>query len=483
MKPTNACQLITYPDSLGGDLKSLRDILQRHFSGLFTGLHVLPFYPSSGDRGFAPLTYEEVDPVFGDWSDIEALAGEYELMADMMFNHISRRSTYFQDFLQRKDDSPWAELFIRYKDFWPGGEPTDEQLAKIYTRKPRPPYLETEFADGTVEKVWCTFDYEQIDLDLTSSVTRDLVSRFLRTLCERGARMIRLDAFAYATKQPDTNCFFIEPEVWELLDFARRTVEPYGSVLLPEVHEHYTMQQKIAEHGYYVYDFALPMLMLQALYDGSSRNLKHWLSVCPRHQFTTLDTHDGIGVVDVHDLLSDEELERTKENVYNKGANVKRIYNTAKYQNLDVYQINCTYYSALGEDDEAYLLARAVQFFTPGIPQVYYVGALAGRNDIELVEQTKQGRNINRHNYTLEEIREEVRRPVVQRLFELMRFRNSCGAFDGELELRESDDEHLELCWRGGGETAVLKADLSNRSFVIEHTGGEAGEETRVLRF
>jgi sucrose phosphorylase len=258
-------------------------------------------------------------------------------------------------------------------------------------------------------------------------------------------------------------------------------VEPYGAVLLPEVHEHYTMQQRIAEHGYYVYDFALPMLLLQAVYDGTARNLKHWLSVCPRHQFTTLDTHDGIGVVDVRDLMSDEELERTQENVYNRGANVKRIYNTAKYQNLDVYQINCTYYSALGEDDEAYLLARAVQFFTPGIPQIYYVGALAGRNDIELVEKTKLGRNINRHDYGLEEIRKEVQRPVVQRLFELIRFRNDCAAFDGEYELLPCDDNRLEIRWSGGGEEATLRADLAERSFVIEHS--RAGEETKELRF
>jgi sucrose phosphorylase len=260
-------------------------------------------------------------------------------------------------------------------------------------------------------------------------------------------------------------------------------VEPYGAVLLPEVHEHYTMQQRIAERGYYVYDFALPMLLLQALYDGNSANLKYWLSVCPRAQFTTLDTHDGIGVVDVRDLMSDEELERTQENVYRRGANVKRIYNTAKYQNLDVYQINCTYYSALGEDDEAYLLARAVQFFTPGIPQIYYVGALAGRNDIELVEQTKQGRNINRHSYTLEEIREEVRRPVVQRLFELIRFRNSCRAFDGEFELLPSGDDEIAIRWKGGDETAVLRADFAEKRFVIEHSGGESGEEGRTLRF
>jgi sucrose phosphorylase len=227
------------------------------------------------------------------------------------------------------------------------------------------------------------------------------------------------------------------------------------------------MQKRIAEHGYPVYDFALPMLVLQALYDGDARNLKRWFSICPRNQFTTLDTHDGIGVVDVQGLMSEEEMERTKENVYSKGANVKRIYNTAKYQNLDVYQINCTYYSALGEDDEAYLLARALQFFTPGIPQVYYVGALVGKNDIELVEKTQMGRNINRHNYSLEEIAAEVKRPVVKRLFELMKFRNECRAFDGSYELLPSADHIVHIRWHKGAHSTELYADVASTEFEI----------------
>jgi len=166
-------------------------------------------------------------------------------------------------------------------------------------------------------------------------------------------------------------------------------------------------------------------------------------------------------------LMSEEEMERTKENVYSKGANVKRIYNTAKYQNLDVYQINCTYYSALGEDDEAYLLARALQFFTPGIPQVYYVGALAGENDIELVEKTQMGRNINRHNYSLEEIAAEVQRPVVKRLFELMKFRNECLAFEGSYELLPSPDHIVDIRWHKGSHSTELYADLAATHFEI----------------
>lgn len=156
------------------------------------------------------------------------------------------------------------------------------------------------------------------------------------------------------------------------------------------------------------------MLVLHALYSGKAEKLLHWLEICPRNQFTTLDTHDGIGVVDVKDLLTQEEVDFAVEALYEKGANLKRIYSSEAYNNLDIYQINCTYYSALGNNDAAYLLARAIQCFTPGIPQIYYVGLLAGENDLELLENSKEGRNINRHYYSLDEINQEIERPVVK---------------------------------------------------------------------
>jgi sucrose phosphorylase len=238
------------------------------------------------------------------------------------------------------------------------------------------------------------------------------------------------------------------------------------------------MQQKIADKDFYVYDFALPMLLINALYYGNSSYIKNWLTICPRKQFTTLDTHDGIGVVDVRDLLPDEEIDRTKEDIFKFGANVKKIYNTAAYNNLDIYQINCTYYSALGDDDMAYLIARAVQFFAPGIPQVYYVGMLAGRNDLKLLEETKVGRNINRHYYGVNEIADEVQRPVVQKLLKLMEFRNSHKAFDGEFILNESDDSEISITRRNGDEVANLFVNLKEKSFEIKYT--ENGEEVEL---
>ncbi len=461
--------LITYPDSMGKNLSELNTALQRYFSGAIAGVHLLPFFPSSADRGFCPLRYDAVDPAFGSWADVEALSAAYDTMFDFMINHISCQSEYYQDFLRRKDASAYRDMFIRYHTFWPGGAPNEKQLEAIYKRKPRAPYVTARFADGTEEKVWCTFGDEQIDLNITSDVTRAFIRDTLRHMCEAGAAFIRLDAFAYAAKKVGGSCFFEEPEIWEMLDFARQITAPYGVEILPEMHEHFSIQLKLAERGYWVYDFALPMLLLHSLYTGETAALLHWLNICPRKQFTTLDTHDGIGVVDVRGLLTDEQIEHTRETLFSRGANVKRVYSTEAYHNLDIYQINCTYYSALGDDDDAYLTARAIQIFAPGVPQIYYVGLLAGKNDIELLERTKNGRDINRHSYTLEEIAREVEHPVVKRLLALLRFRSSCPAFSGTFEA-EADGSILTIRRAGGGSEAMLIADMAQHTFSIRYS-------------
>ena len=469
-KIENKVMLITYSDSMGNNLRDLKYVLDRYFSKAIGGIHILPFFPSSGDRGFAPMDYHKVDSNFGDWNDVEKLAENYYLMFDYMINHISAKSEYYKDFLKNKDASAYKDLFIRYKDFWANGEPTQEEVDVIYKRKPKAPYADANFADGTTEKVWCTFDEEQIDINCKSETAKKFIRDNLTCLCKHGAALIRLDAFAYATKKAGTSCFFIEPDVWKLLNECDDILKPYQVELLPEIHEHYTMQKKIEEKDYYVYDFALPMLLINALYYGNTQYLKHWLEICPRKQFTTLDTHDGIGIVDVKDLLPGEEIERTKEDIFKYGANVKKIYNTAAYNNLDIYQVNCSYYSALGDDDDAYLLARAAQFFAPGIPQVYYVGLLAGKNDLKLLEETKVGRNINRHYYTLDEIEQTVKRPVVKILLGLMEFRNSHPAFSGDFELIKTDNKQLHIRRTYREHTAELIADFKAKKFEIRAT-------------
>ena len=471
MELNNKIMLITYADSLGGNLKELDTVLHTYLENEVGGVHILPFFPSSADRGFAPLCYDQVDAEFGTFEDIKRISKDYYLMFDFMVNHISRNSDYFKDFEEKKELSDYKGMFIRYKEFWDQGEPTKEEVDLIYKRKPRAPYTEVAFKNGDVEKVWCTFCEEQIDLDVRTETTKKFIHKSLTDMCENGASVIRLDAFAYAIKKKNTNCFFVEPDIWELLHDIQDVVSSKGVDILPEIHEHYTIQMKIAKQGFWIYDFALPVLVLNALYTGNGVYLKRWLEMSPKKQFTTLDTHDGIGIVDARDLMPDEAIEETKEKMFTKGANVKKIYNTAAYNNLDIYQVNTTYYSALGDRDDAYLLARAIQFFAPGIPQVYYVGLLAGSNDIELMEKTKNGRDINRHYYSLEEIAKETERPVVKRLFELMRFRNTHPAFalEGNIEIKLKKDYELTIIRTWGTYYAALTADLKSFEFDISH--------------
>ena len=464
--------LITYADSLGNNLNDLSEILDKYFEGAIRGVHVLPIFPSTGDRGFSPTRYDEMDPKFGTWKDFEELGEKYYLMLDFMINHISKHSEYYKDFQKNGENSKYKDLFLDWNKFWPEGRPTKADIDQIYKRKDKAPYQEITFADGRKSKLWNTFGDEQIDLDVRTKATQEFIKNSVRTLAKHKASLIRLDAFAYAIKKLNTNDFFVEPEIWKLLDQVKDDLKGTDAKILPEIHEHYTMPMKVAKHGYYIYDFALPMVLLYSLYSGKSDRLASWLKKCPMKQFTTLDTHDGIGVVDAKDVLTDDELEYTTNELYKVGANVSRKYSSAEYHNLDIYQINTTYYSALGNDDKKYFLARLLQVFAPGIPQIYYVGLLAGKNDLKLLEETKEGRNINRHYYSKEEIVKEVKRPVVQSLIKLLRFRNEEAAFDlyGSIDV-ETPSENVIVIRRSNKDqsrTAEAKVNLKDLSYNVK---------------
>lgn len=478
-KLQNKIMLITYSDCMGHDLKDLLSVLENRLEGAVYGVHLLPFFPSSGDRGFAPVTYRQVDAAFGTWEDVQNLSKRYYLMYDYMINHLSRESDIYKDFLAKKDASEYHDFFLRYKDFWANGEPTDEELDKLYKRQAQP-WVVAKFADGSEEKVWATFSDQQIDINCQGSTkAKEYLRQNLEFLSRHGASLIRLDAFAYASKRAGTSCFFIEPEVWDMLGECRSLLAPLGVEILPEIHEHYFIQKKLEEKGYYTYDFQLPMLLLNALYFHKTSYLKNWLKICPRKQFTTLDTHDGIGVVDVRYLMPDDEVLATKKRVFEQNPGITEVYvqsdREVNFQKFDTYQINCTYFSALGEDENKYLLARAVQFFTPGIPQVYYVGLFAGKNDFDLYHQTRAPRDVNRHYYALPEIDEEFDRPVVQRMNRLMRLRNSHPAFQGSFIQLACGETSLHLRWENGPDFADLQADFASARWqLLYSSNGES---------
>ncbi len=477
MTVKNQVQLITYPDSLGGDLKGLRWVLDTHLAGIFKGgVHILPPFPSSGDRGFAPLTYLEIDPAFGDWEDVKAIGESHDVLVDLMVNHISRRSPFFQDFLKKGRESDYADLFVTLDKLWPDGNPVQTDIDRMFLRREKPYSVFAVGSDAGKETVWTTFGKtdpsEQIDLDIHSEKTRRLFEEFFRNFQRNNVKIVRLDAVGYVIKKPGTSCFFVEPDIYEFLDWIAELARSHEIELLPEVHSHYSIQYKLAERGFWIYDFIMPYRILEAMLIRDGSELLRYLQTRPRNQFTMLDCHDGIPVKPDLDDLVDAAAVRNIVNVcVERGANLSRIVSDKHKgeDGFDVHQIRCSYYSALNGDDNAYLTARAIQFFAPGIPQVYYAGLLAAENDEEGVRRTGEGREINRPNFTTEEIERALEKDAVKRLLRLIRFRNEYEAFQGEFEILDAPDSELRLQWRKGELSCVLTVDLNDCQSVIRY--------------
>ncbi|MEO8313726.1 MAG: sucrose phosphorylase [Pseudomonadota bacterium] len=479
----NAVQLICYADRLGGTLPGLRELLAGPLSGLFGGVHVLPFFhPIDGaDAGFDPIDHTEVDPRLGSWKDVRGLAGEVELMADVIVNHVSSRSPQFVDYSARGSSSACDGMFLTLDSVFPGGA-SEQELLAIYRPRPGLPFTPMTLADGSQRILWTTFTAEQIDLDVRHPEAVRYLDSILSKLAQNGVRMIRLDAVGYAVKRAGHSCFMMPETFGFIREFSARA-SVLGLEVLVEIHSHYEKQIEIARQVGWVYDFALPPLLLHAFFNGTARYLKHWIAVRPHNALTVLDTHDGIGVIDIGadtqdpvrypGLVPEADIDNLVETIHRNSHGASQLATGAAASNLDLYQVNCTFHDALGRDDRRYLLCRAIQFFLPGIPQVYYVGLLAGHNDMELLGRTHVGRDINRRYYTPGEIGEALQRPVVQDLMELIRLRNTHPAFAGDFQVLESAEQVLELQWTSGAAAARLRVDLRSGEHELECTGGD----------
>ncbi|MGM0524333.1 MAG: alpha-amylase family glycosyl hydrolase, partial [Bacillota bacterium] len=287
----NNVQLITYPDSLGGNLKALDQLLDKHFSDIFTGgVHILPPFPSSGDRGFAPLNYLEIDPAFGDWGDIKKIGDKRDVLLDLMVNHISKQSPYFQDFLKNGRNSKYVDYFLTLDKIWPDGEPKQADIDKMFLRR-KVPYSTFEIEKtGETERVWTTFGKtdpsEQIDLDVHSEKVKALFTEFFENFKKNNVSIVRLDAVGYIIKKLGTSCFFVEPDIYQFLDWIKDLADSLDITLLPEVHAHYSIQYKLSEHGFWIYDFILPYRILEAMINQKSDALTTYLKDRPANQFT-----------------------------------------------------------------------------------------------------------------------------------------------------------------------------------------------------
>ncbi len=488
----NQVQLITYVDRLAGTLPQLQALLRERFAGLFATVHLLPFFsPIDGtDAGFDPIDHTSVDPRLGNWADVKSLTAEVDVMADVIVNHISSRSEQFLDFLALGEQSAHRHLFLTFDRVFPAGA-TERDLLAIYRPRAGLPLTPMTFQDGRRRILWTTFTPEQIDIDVTHPDGINYLTGILHTLRDNGVRVIRLDAVGYAIKKAGASSFML-PETFEFIRRFSARARELGLEVLVEIHSYYRRQIEIAQQVDWVYDFALPPLVLHALLFKTASHLRQWLRIRPTNCLTVLDTHDGIGIIDVGadpadphahpGLVPPDELTSLVERIHSNSRDQSRLATGAAASNLDLYQVNCTFYDALGRSDTLYLIARAVQFFIPGIPQVYYVGLLAGANDMELLARTGVGRDINRHYYTQREIDAALTRPVVAQLFSLIRLRNTHPAFNGEFRILDTGTHTLGLEWRAGAQFVRLDADLAAAACYIEYSGTSPGE-TLSIRF
>lgn len=483
----NKVQLITYINRFGSNnLKELTSLFQNELKDVFGGVHLLPFfYPIDGeDAGFDPIDHQLVDPRLGDWSDVEKLSREADVMADLIVNHVSAKSSMFKDYLEKGEKSAFASLFLDYAKVFPDGA-TEDELLGIYRPRPGFPFTTFSFKNGTAKLIWTTFTANQIDIDVNCELGKNYLNDILHVFKNSGVSMIRLDAAGYAIKERGTSCF-MTPKTFEFIDQLTQKARSLNITVLVEIHSFYQTQIEIAKKVDYVYDFALPVLVMDTLFNRDASNLKKWLEISPRNAFTVLDTHDGIGVVDVASedgkpgLIEDSRLDAIVNKIHKNSGGESLKATGAAASNLDLYQVNCTYYDALGGDDKTYLMARALQFFAPGIPQVYYTGFLAGKNDMKLLAKTRVGRDINRHYYSKNELIDDLQKPVVTKLIELIRFRNNHPAFNGEFNLKTINESDIEITWQKGDDWARLTTDLSNTDIKINFSPVDGKESISI---
>ena len=497
--------LNAYPDSLGGTLGDAVDFLKnQQAKGAFSSFYILPsMFHTDLDRGFSVIDYG-INGEIAQKEDLEALQQMHvDLKLDFILNHLSVQSPQFQDLLEKGEASEYRDFFIDWNKFWAGcGDlneegvlvPRQEYIKDMFFRKPGLPVLVVEFADGSKKPYWNTF-YQQVDVDengkkhylgqmdlnIKSPLVLDFYKQTLAALAGYGAKIVRLDAFAYAPKEVGSKNFLNDPGTWEFLQQITDMAKPYGVALLPEIHASYEegAYRTIAEKGYMVYDFFLPGLVLDAFEQQSGEKLASWANEILEKNMRTvnmLGCHDGIPLLDLKGLLSEERIQGLIDTLVKRGGFVKDLHGAKNVY----YQVNATYYSALGEDDRRMLLARAIQLFMPGKPQVWYLDLFAGKNDYAAMERAGAGghKEINRTNLSKEDMAAGLEKPVVQKQLELLKMRATYPVFGPDAQITVTwAGSKLSFTWENAGQKALLDADFSNDAFTISITDAVSGSE------
>ncbi|MBE5914608.1 MAG: glycosidase [Pseudobutyrivibrio ruminis] len=312
----------------------------------------------------------------------------------------------------------------------------------------------------------------QMDLNIKSPLVWEFYENTLKTLSSYGAKIVRLDAFAYAPKEPGEKNFLNDPGTWDLLQKVRELADKNGVTLLPEIHASYgeKIYELVAGKGYMTYDFFLPGLLIYAIENHNPEVLINWAKELVEKDIRVvnmLGCHDGIPLLDLKGLLPEDEIQKMIDVLVSRGGFVKDLHGAKNMY----YQVNATYYSALGEDDKKMLFARAIQMFMPGKPQVWYLDLFAGKNDHEAVARAGAGghKEINRTNLTMEQIEEGLKKDVVKKQIELLQLRKSHPAFgfDSKLSIN-TNGSVVSFTWTKDNDTITLEADFESLEYQIK---------------
>ena len=403
--------LITYGDLLKSEgvcpLKALADFCDSALMGAINTIHILPFFPSSSDRGFSVIDFESVDPNLGTWEDIEELEGRYQLMFDGVINHISSESVWFREFLNGHP---------RFRDFFTAYDSPDElspqDRALIF--RPRTSDILTEFLSIDGPKfVWTTFSRDQIDLNYKNPDVLLHIFDVLLKYIRKGADILRLDAVTYLWEEAGTRSIHME-QTHQIVKLFRDVLDAVGpwTALITETNVPHEENISYFGNGHdeaqMVYNFALPPLVLHTFYTGDVTALSGWARTLKTPSDTTtffnfLDSHDGVGLMGASGILTPEEIDRLIAGAKDHGGLVS--YKSAADGSDVPYEINITWYSALNKEDsdetmdlqvKRFTASRAVALVLEGVPAIYLHGLLGTENDCEAVTATRSKRAINR---------------------------------------------------------------------------------------
>ena len=403
--------LITYGDSIvdGGSkpLKVLRDFCEKWLANCVTWVHILPFFPWTSDDGFSVLDYSSVNQALGDWNDINDIATDYRLMADLVLNHCSSRSAWFDNFKQGID--PGRGYF-----FSKGSSFDVSRVVRPRTSDLTMPVVTWEGE----QQVWCTFSHDQVDFDFSNPDVLLEFTRIIRLYLDRGVRIFRLDAVAFTWKRSGTTCINL-PEAHDLVRLLRSLIEwvqPDAIIItetnVPNIENLAYFGQRDEAHC--IYNFALPPLLIHTLVEADSSRITRWLMSMPpailgTTYFNFLASHDGIGLRPVEGLLSEGELDSMIDRLQENGALLS--WREHADGTRTVYEVNVSLFDAFKHIGEAVdltlermILAHAILLGLEGVPAIYLHSFLATNNDLSRVENTGHNRAINRHQWALDEL-------------------------------------------------------------------------------